>query len=74
MAEGRGRWLLSGMLIPWSWSTLMMLVRVWAKVNVKRWGSDDWLITAAYVRIMISARKNNVTDFRKAFFNNGCWS
>ncbi|KAJ3495379.1 hypothetical protein NLG97_g3437 [Lecanicillium saksenae] len=26
-----------------------MLVRVWAKVNVKRWGSDDWFVTAAYL-------------------------
>lgn len=49
MAEGRGRWLLSGMLIFWSWSCLMMLVRVWAKVNVKRWGSDDYFVTAAFV-------------------------
>ncbi|XWX01395.1 hypothetical protein V2A60_009422 [Cordyceps javanica] len=49
MAEGRGRWLLSGMLIFWTWSTLMMSVRVWAKVNVKRWGTDDYFITAAYL-------------------------
>lgn len=37
------------MMIFWTWSSLMMMVRVWAKVNVKRWGSDDYFVAAAFV-------------------------
>ncbi len=42
---------MSAMLIFWVWSALMFIVRVWAKLNVKRWGSDDYAVLAAFVSV-----------------------
>jgi hypothetical protein len=47
--DNRGHWLASAMMLTWSWSTLMYIVRVWAKLQVRRWGAEDYTVTAAFV-------------------------
>lgn len=54
-SDNHGNWLLSAMMIIWAWSALMFVVRVWAKLNVKRWGAEDYAVTVAFVSIAISS-------------------
>ncbi|OAQ60790.1 hypothetical protein VFPPC_16769 [Pochonia chlamydosporia 170] len=46
--ENHGNWLLSATLLFGIWSALMFCVRVWAKLNVRRWGIDDYAVTVAF--------------------------
>jgi hypothetical protein len=50
-ADNHGNWLLCAMLIIWVWSLLIFFVRVWAKLSVKRWGSEDYTVTVAFVSL-----------------------
>ncbi|OAQ60691.1 hypothetical protein VFPPC_06800 [Pochonia chlamydosporia 170] len=45
--DNNGSWLISAMMISWVWSVLLYFVRVWAKLSVKRWGSEDYTVTTA---------------------------
>lgn len=47
--DNNGSWLISAMMISWVWSVLLYFVRVWAKLSVKRWGSEDYTVTTALV-------------------------
>jgi hypothetical protein len=61
MADNRGPWLSSAMALFLAWTTLMFLVRIWAKLRNKSWGLDDWTISAAFVSF-VTAPKDRLTD------------
>jgi hypothetical protein len=54
MADDRGQWLmvLTGMFF--AWSSLIFLVRVWAKIRTKTWSIDDYCLSTAVVRFLPS--------------------
>jgi hypothetical protein len=57
MASGRGAWLTSATALFLGWATLTFATRVWAKLRSKSWGSDDAVISIAFVSQTFGSRK-----------------
>lgn len=56
MVETRGPWLSSTTALFLVWAGLTLAVRVWAKLQIKKWGPDDYAVSVAYVSYSTSQR------------------
>ena len=49
MDENRGTWLSTAMALMLAWSLMIFGVRVWAKMQTKNWGLDDYTLSTGLV-------------------------